>query len=152
MSVLHVNLDLFCFSPPFISLLWSCHKTKFVNTAFVYFFLLLLSGKFAAPLWVPACTVLLCGGAGSDESELLRVGNFRELSARIADGLLDVIFSARGVDCSSKRYTSLPCWPMPARNAQALKNNYKLEGIFRKIFSAISSLSYITHEHFDLEM
>ena len=49
---------------------------------------LLLSGKFEALLWVTDCTILVCGGAGRDQSGLLRVGNFGELSAGTADGPL----------------------------------------------------------------
>ena len=84
----------------------------------------MLSGKLAAPLWVPAWTVLVCSGAGNNQSELLRVRNFRGMSARTANGSLDVIFSARGVVCSSKGYMSWLCWPVPTRHAQALKKWY----------------------------
>ena len=59
-----------------------------------------MSDKFAAPLWVSTCTVLVCCGAGSDQSELLRVRIFGGLSAETADGSLDAIFSVRGVDYS----------------------------------------------------
>ena len=54
-------------------------------------------------------------------SVLLSVRNFRGLSAGIADGPLDVIFSVREVVCSSKGYMSRFCCPVPARHAQALK-------------------------------
>ena len=80
----------------------------------VHLFSFLLSNKFAAPLLVPACTVLVCGGAGSNQSKLLRIRNFRGLRAGTADGPLDVIFSVRGVVCSSKGYMSRPCRSLPA--------------------------------------
>ena len=64
----------------------------------------LLSGKFAAPLWL-----LVCGGAVNNRSELLRVRNFGELSAGTADGPLDVNFSFQRVVCSSKGYMSRLC-------------------------------------------
>ena len=85
----------------------SCHQTKFVNSAFVLIFL--FSGKFAAPLWVLACTVLLCGGTGCNKSELLCVRNIRGLSAGTADGSFDVICSIQGVVCNSKGYMSRLC-------------------------------------------
>ena len=55
-----------------------------------------------APLWVSSCTLLMCGEAGSDHSELLRVGNFRGLSAGTVDGLLDGIFPDRGLSVVPK--------------------------------------------------
>ena len=63
----------------------------------------------------------VCCGSGSDLSDLLRVGNFRGLNARTSNGPLDVIFSVRGVICSSKGYMSRLCWPVPGRHAQALE-------------------------------
>ena len=66
------------------------------------------------------CTLRVGSGTGSDQSELLRVGNFRGLSTGLADGLLDVIFSFRRVDWSSKGYMSRSCWLVPARHAQVL--------------------------------
>ena len=47
------------------------------SMSILHLFNFFLSGKFAAPLWVPACTLLVCGEAKSDQSELLRVRNFR---------------------------------------------------------------------------
>ena len=114
---MHILLS--CFSPPFVDQLAElsldkiCHYYIFLN--------FLLSGKFATPLWVSAGTLLVCGGAGSDQSELLCIGNFRELSAGTADGPLDVIFFVRGILCSSKEYMSRRCSPVTARYAQELK-------------------------------
>ena len=56
--------------------------------------------KFEAPLWVDAWTLFVSSGTESEQSELLRVGNFVGLSAGTADGFLDVIFSVRWVACS----------------------------------------------------
>ena len=64
---------------------------------------------------------MMRGGAGNNQSYLLRIRNFLGLSAGTADDLLDVIFSVRGVVCSSKGYMSRLCWPIPDRHAQALK-------------------------------
>ena len=89
-----MHIVLFSFSPPFVGLLAElsldkvCHYCIWLN--------FLSSGKFAAPLWVPAYTILVCGEAGSDQSELLCVGNFQGLSAGTADGPLDVIFLCPG--------------------------------------------------------
>ena len=44
----------------------------------------------------PTCTLLVCGGAESNQSELGRVGNFLRLSAGTADGPLDMFFFVRG--------------------------------------------------------
>ena len=44
-------------------------------------------------MWVPACNVLVCGGAGNNQSEPLRVWNFRGLSVGTANGPLDVIMT-----------------------------------------------------------
>ena len=55
------------------------------------------------------CNVLVCCGAGNNQSELLLVRNFRELNARTADGALDVIFSVWGVVCTFKRHMSRLC-------------------------------------------
>ena len=54
-------------------------------------------------------SVLMCGGYGNNQSELLRVRNFRGLSAGTTDGSLDVIFSIWGVVCNSKGYMSRLC-------------------------------------------
>ena len=53
--------------------------------------------------------IYLCegGGVGSDQSEVLRIGDFRGLIAGIVDDPLDGIFPFRGVVCCSKRYMSL---------------------------------------------
>ena len=96
-----MQLDLFCFSPPFVGLLADLSLDKVCQYCICLNFM--LSGKFPAPLLVSAGTVLVCGGAGSDQSEILRIGNFRGLCAGTADGPLDVIF------LSSKRYMSRPC-------------------------------------------
>ena len=45
--------------------------------------------SFMKLLWVSACTLLVCVGAGSEVREFLRVGNFRELRSGFADGPLD---------------------------------------------------------------
>ena len=71
----------------------------------------LLSGKFATPLWVPACTLLVCGGDRSDQSELLSVGNFRGLSAGTADGPLRVILPAWGYPAVQKVQESILLTP-----------------------------------------
>ena len=63
---------------------------------------------FAAPLCVSACTLLACTGAGSAQSELLRVINFRGLSTGTADGPLDGIFPVRGVVCGPDGCMSRP--------------------------------------------
>ena len=52
--------------------------------------------------------LLVCGGAGSNQGELLLVGNFRGLSAGIAIGPLDVSCPVRGVVCCLKGYTNRP--------------------------------------------
>ena len=63
---------------------------------FIIFYFLLLSGMFAAPLWIPPCTVLACGGARINQSKLLHLKNFRRLSAGSAESPLNVIFSVWG--------------------------------------------------------
>ena len=108
-----------CSSPPFVGLLAELSLGKVCECCSCFNFL--LSGMFKAPLWVPACSVLVCGEARNDQLELLRIGNFRGLSAGTADGPLDVIFSVWGVVCSSKGYMSRLCWLVPIRHNQALK-------------------------------
>ena len=66
--------------------------------------------KQVSKLSVLACILLVCGGARSGQRELLRVRNFREVSAGTADGPLDVIFPILEAVCSSKVYMSWPCW------------------------------------------
>ena len=56
------------------------------SLSILHLFKFLLRGEFAAPLWVPACTVLGFGGAGSDQSEFLRFRNFQGLSVGTANG------------------------------------------------------------------
>ena len=73
----------------------------------LFIFLLLLSGKFEALSCF--CTLLACGVTRSDQSELLRVGNFRRLSAGTAGDLLNGIFLARVLACGSKGFTSPFC-------------------------------------------
>ena len=85
---------MFYFFPPFVGLTAELSLDKVCQNCICLNFL--LSGKFATPLWVSAGTLLVCGGAGSDQSEHLRVKSFRELSAGTADGLLDRIFPVRG--------------------------------------------------------
>ena len=110
---------MFCFSPAFVGLLIELSIDKVCQNCICLNFL--LSGKFAAQLWVPSCTVLVCGGAGSDLSELLLVGNFRELSAGTADGPLDMIFSVREIDCGSKGYMSRTVVPYQLGMLRRLK-------------------------------
>ena len=85
---------------------------------------LLLSRKFAAPLWVPACTLLVYGRTGSDQSEILRVASFRGLNAGTADGPFEGIFSIRAVVCSSEEYMSRPCRPVAAPYVYVLNTIY----------------------------
>ena len=75
--------------------------------------------NFAASFWISGCTLLVYGWAGSAQSELLRVRNFRGLSAGNVDSLVDVIFSVRGILYCSKGYMSRRCWLIPERYAQA---------------------------------
>ena len=97
----------FCFSPPFVGLLPELSLDK---VCYYYIGLnFLLSVKFAAPLWVPACNVLLCCKAVSDQRELLRVGNFQRLTAETADGSFYGIFPVWWVVYSSKKYIRGPC-------------------------------------------
>ena len=75
--------------------------------------------NFETSFWIFGCTRLVCGWAGSAQSELLRVRNFRGLSAGNVDSLVDVIFSVRGILYCSKGYMSRRCWLIPERYAQA---------------------------------
>ena len=84
---------------PFLSAYWwSCHKIKLVIITFVYLFIYFcfvfrhVCGPVVGPHNGSACILLMCGAAGSAQSELLCVGNFRGLSALTADGPLDGIF------------------------------------------------------------
>ena len=86
MNVVHMHI-LFCFvslCPLSVNLSFDkvCHYCISFNC--------LLSGKFEALLWVFACTVVLCGWAENDQTEFLRVENFRGLSAGTANCPLDV--------------------------------------------------------------
>ena len=102
-----MHIVLFCFTPSFLGLLAELSLDKV--SQYCIFLNFLLSGNFAAPLWVPVSNVFVCGGARNNQSELLRVRNFRELSAGTVDGPVDVIFSVREFDCSSKGYMSRLC-------------------------------------------
>ena len=129
---------MFCFSPPFFGLLAELSLDKVCQNCICLNFL--LSGKFAAPLWLPACNVLVCGRAGINQSELLFTRNFQGLNSGIADDPLDVILSVRGVVCSSKGYMSRLCWPVPAQYAQSLKKNMFMYWAWRK--PLVSFLKY----------
>ena len=69
------------------------HKIKFVITIFIWMFF--APGIFAAPVWVSACTLLMCDEAGSVQSELLSIMNFQGLSVGTAGGPFDWIFPVR---------------------------------------------------------
>ena len=78
----------------------------------------LFSGKFAAPLWVPSCNVLVC-----TQIKLLRVRNFWGLSAEIADVPLDVIFLCPGSCMQFQRVHESTLLTCICSYAQTLKIN-----------------------------
>ena len=90
----YVHIVLFCFFLPFVGLLAELSLDKICQYCICFNFFL-FSGMFAAPLWVPTFNVLVCGGTGNNQSELLHVKNFRGLSAGTAHSPFDVIFSVR---------------------------------------------------------
>ena len=71
-SVLNEHIVLrFCFTPLFVGILVELSLDKICQ--YYICLIYLLSGKFAAPLWIPACNFLVCGGAGNNQSELLLI-------------------------------------------------------------------------------
>ena len=78
-----MDILLFFFCPS-LSAYWRSNSTTFLISTFLYFFF--SSDKFVASLLVLAYTLLECGGATSDQSDILCVGNFRGLGAGTVDG------------------------------------------------------------------
>ena len=93
------------------------------SLSLLHFFNFFVVGQVRVPLWVFTCILLTCGGARSDQSEFLRVRNFRVLSTGTADGSINGIFPVRHIVCGSIGYMSRPCWPVPVRYTQVFKSS-----------------------------
>ena len=72
-----MHIILFCFSPPFVGRLEELSKDKVCHCYICLNFL--LSGKFAAPLWVSTAFYLCVMELEVPQSKLLRVRNFQGL-------------------------------------------------------------------------